>query len=102
MPRQFIGSTNSRAEPNIQAPRHHLRDRASHRARAMSLTAVNARASEAAVFLEGLFAAKPDDLFILLWTLHDKQSHWFQSVERAIQFAESIGERDLYVGVGLS
>jgi len=68
----------------------------------MSVTPVNANASEAAVFLEALFAGKPDDLHVLLWTLPDKQSHWFQSVEHAIQFAESMHRRDLYVGVGLA
>jgi hypothetical protein len=54
------------------------------------------------LFLEALFAGKPDDLLILLWTLPEKRSHWFQSVEDAIQFAESARGRDLYVGVGLS
>jgi hypothetical protein len=64
---------------------------------------VNANTSrEATVFLQDLFAGKPDDLHLLLWTLPEKQSSWFQSVEQAIQFAESMREHDLYVGVGLS
>ena len=55
-----------------------------------------------ALFLEALFAGKPDELYLLLWTLPEKRSHWFQNVESAIQFAESLREQDLYVGVGLS
>jgi hypothetical protein len=58
--------------------------------------------SDASIFLEALFIGKPDDLHILLWTLPEKRSHWFQDVEGAIQFAESLRERDLYVGVALS
>src|SRR5450631_4025523 len=53
-------------------------------------------------FLEALFAGKPDNLHLLLWTLPEKRSNWFQNVESAIQFAESMRQHDLYVGVGLS
>jgi hypothetical protein len=53
-------------------------------------------------FLEAVFAGKLDALYVLLWTLPEKQSHWFRSVDDAIQFAESLPEHDLYVGVGLS
>jgi putative DNA primase/helicase len=68
----------------------------------MTATAVNANAApEVTLFLQALFAGKPDNLHLLLWTLPEKQSHWFQDVYRAIQFAESRRERDLYVGVGL-
>jgi hypothetical protein len=59
-------------------------------------------ASAVHVFLKALFAGKPDELHILLWTLPEKQSHWFRDVDRAIQFAESLRERDLYVGIGVS
>jgi putative DNA primase/helicase len=59
-------------------------------------------ASEFRGFLEALFAGKPDDLHILLWTLPEKESRWFQTVEDAIQYAESRANLDLYVGVGLS
>lgn len=59
-------------------------------------------ASESTLFLKALFAGKPEDLHLLLWTLSDKRSHWFQKVEGAIQFAASIRGRDLYVGVGFS
>src|SRR2546427_10839470 len=69
----------------------------------MSVMGVGANtAPEATLFLEALFAAKPADLHLLLWTLPEKQSHWFQDVDRAIRFADSMRQRDLYVGVGLS
>jgi hypothetical protein len=58
--------------------------------------------SETRHFLEALFAGKPVDLYLLLWTLPEKRSRWFQNVEGAIQFAASLRDRDLYVGVGLS
>jgi len=58
--------------------------------------------SEARIFLEALSASKPDELYLLLWTLPEKRSHWFQNIDTAIKFAESLRERDLYVGVGLS
>jgi len=58
--------------------------------------------SEARVFLEAVSAGKPDELYLLLWTLPEKRSHWFQNIESAIKFAESRRERDLYLGVGLS
>jgi hypothetical protein len=69
----------------------------------MTATAVNANtAPEVTLFLKALFAGKPDDLHVLLWTFPEKRSNWFQNVESAIQFAESMRQRDLYVGVGLS
>jgi len=58
--------------------------------------------SEARIFLEALSAGKPEELYLLLWTLPEKRSHWFQNIESAIKFAESLRDRDLYVGVGLS
>ena len=53
-------------------------------------------------FLEALFANKPEELRILIWTLADKSSRWFRDVESAILYAESTIRQDLYVGVGLS
>ena len=52
-------------------------------------------------FLDQLWAEKPSDLFILIWTLQDKRSRWFQKVEEA---AAAVAEtpQDVYVGVGLS
>jgi hypothetical protein len=58
--------------------------------------------SEGRRFLEALFAGKPDDLLLLLWTLPEKHSQWFRKMEEAIQVAESRQDHDLYVGVGLS
>jgi hypothetical protein len=58
--------------------------------------------SESRLFLEQLFAGKPDELYVLLWTLPEKKSKWFQSPADAIAFAESLSGHDLYVGVGLS
>lgn len=58
--------------------------------------------SEARRFLETLFAGKPDELYVLLWTLPEKQSRWFTNVDDVVQFAESLREHDLYVGVGFS
>ena len=69
----------------------------------MTALTANATASgDVALFLEALFAGKPDELHILLWTLPEKRSNWFQNVDSAIQFAESLRQHDLYVGVGLS
>jgi hypothetical protein len=53
-------------------------------------------------FLEALFAGKPGDLHILLWTLPEKESRWFRAVNEAIRCAESLSARDLYVGIGLA
>jgi transposase len=58
--------------------------------------------SEARNFLNALFTSKPGEHHLLIWTLPEKRSYWFQNVESAIQFAESHREKDLYVGVGLS
>jgi putative DNA primase/helicase len=69
----------------------------------MTAPAINAgKAPEVTQFLKGLFAGKPEDLHILLWTLPEKRSYWFQDVDKAIQFAESMRQRDLYFGVGLA
>ena len=53
-------------------------------------------------FLEALFAEKPSDLYLLIWTLADKRSYWFQLVADAVRFVESLNSQDIYVGVGLS
>lgn len=58
--------------------------------------------AESRLFLEQLFAGKPDELYVLLWMLPEKRSRWFQDVGDAIAFAESLGAHDLFVGVGLS
>ncbi|MGI8958552.1 MAG: hypothetical protein ACR2IV_02095 [Bryobacteraceae bacterium] len=58
--------------------------------------------SEAHRFLEMLFAGKPNELHILVWTLHDKTSHWFTEVQHAAQFVLGRKRHDVYVGVGLA
>ena len=62
----------------------------------MSATGVSATPSEASLFLKGLFAGKPDDLHVLLWTLQEKQSHWFQDLDRAIRSADVRSARHRY------
>jgi hypothetical protein len=58
--------------------------------------------TESRLFLEQLFAGKPDELYVLLWTLPEKRSKWFRDVGEAVVFAESLSDHNLYVGVGLS
>lgn len=54
-------------------------------------------------FLNQLWQYKPDDQYILIWTLPDKRSSWFTGVPEAAECVASInGSRDVYVGVGLS
>jgi len=54
-------------------------------------------------FLDLLWQYKPEDLYVLLWTLQDKRSHWFQNVNEAADFAAgAAGTKDVYVGLGLS
>jgi len=58
--------------------------------------------TQSRIFLEGLFSGKPDDLYILLWTLPEKESLWFRIVQDAVHRAGRFQEHDLYVGVGLA
>lgn len=54
-------------------------------------------------FLNQLWEEKPEEQFILIWTLPDKYSRWFTSVRIAAEYVASINEtKDVYVGVGLS
>src|SRR5689334_15354954 len=55
--------------------------------------------SEPRRFLRTLLAGKPDELYVLIWTLPTKESHWFKDIEDAIEFAESSREQDVYIGV---
>ncbi len=52
-------------------------------------------------FLEQLWADKPSDLYVLIWTVQDKRSRWFRSVEEAAA-AVAQTPQDVYVGAGLS
>jgi hypothetical protein len=53
-------------------------------------------------FIELLWDSKPEDLYILIWTLQDKRSRWFQSAAEAAAFVEQCQGVDVYTGVGLS
>jgi hypothetical protein len=53
-------------------------------------------------FLDLLWQYKPDNLYVLLWTLQDKRSHWYRDLGAAARFAASANGHDVYVGVGLS
>jgi hypothetical protein len=58
--------------------------------------------ADARRFLEALFGRKPDDLYLLFWTLPEKESRWFRDVEGAIRCAGLLSDHDLYVGIGLA
>jgi len=53
-------------------------------------------------FLRELFAGKPEELYLLLWTLADKRSRWFRDLDAAASAVEALTAQDVYVGVGLS
>ena len=55
-------------------------------------------------FLKLLWENKPEDLYILIWTLQDKRSHWSQDIPAAAKFVAQQKGRDVdvYVGVGLA
>jgi len=54
-------------------------------------------------FLNQLWQEKPEDQFILIWTLPGKHSRWFTSIPAAGEYVAGIsGTKDVYVGVGLS
>ena len=53
-------------------------------------------------FLDVLWKDKPQNLFVLIWSLQDKTSHWFQDCDKAADCIERASEKDVYVGVGLA
>ena len=53
-------------------------------------------------FLHTCFDYKPDDAWMLLWTLSDKTSHWHDDVDLAIAEALAHPDSDLYFGPGLT
>jgi hypothetical protein len=55
-----------------------------------------------AAFLELLWRDKPNALYILIWVLNGKESHWFKEITSAGEFIQSGPGLDVYVGVGLS
>lgn len=53
-------------------------------------------------FLQQLWQEKPEDHYILIWSLPDKRSRWFREIAAAAEFIANANGRDVYVGVGLS
>jgi hypothetical protein len=53
-------------------------------------------------FLNLLWQFKPEELYVLLWTHPDKQSHWYRDIAAAAEFVLKSRGLDVYVGVGLS
>jgi hypothetical protein len=54
-------------------------------------------------FLDLVWQYKPEEEFVLIWTLQDKQSHWFTDIGQAAEFVVAASKgMDAYVGVGLS
>lgn len=53
-------------------------------------------------FLKLLWPELPLGRYLLVWTLQEKRSRWFQSLEDAAVYIESCQRIDLYVGVGLA
>ena len=60
--------------------------------------------NESRIFLEALFSNKPDELYILIWTLKGdhKRSRWFRDVQQAAAYVDSLRECNVYVGIGFS
>jgi hypothetical protein len=57
--------------------------------------------NEIEIFLRALFGAKPEDLYILLWTKEGKLSAWFKDCAAAAAYAKKHNS-NIYAGVGLS
>lgn len=53
-------------------------------------------------FLNLLWQFKPEELYVLLWTLQGKRSHWYRNLAVAAEFVRGAAGQDVYVGVGLS
>tara|TARA_Y100000034_G_scaffold132852_1_gene196839 strand:+ start:1741 stop:2352 length:612 start_codon:yes stop_codon:yes gene_type:complete len=54
-------------------------------------------------FLYELFGDKSGSSYVLIWTLKDRQSHWFADLGEAAKFsAQAAIYSDVYVGVSLS
>jgi hypothetical protein len=53
-------------------------------------------------FLNLLWQCKPEELYVLLWTLPDKRSHWYRDMAAAAEFVLKSHGLNVYVGVGLS
>jgi hypothetical protein len=53
-------------------------------------------------FLNLLWQFKPEEMYVLIWTLPDKCSYWYRDVAAAAEFVLNVRGLDVYVGVGLS
>lgn len=61
------------------------------------------QSQDARTFLSALFGGKPDDAFMLLWTLPGKTSHWFANVDGAVETVGAFSTTyDVYCGAALS
>lgn len=52
-------------------------------------------------FLEAVFGGKPEESYILVWSLTTKLSQWFQDLDEAAEFIKK-NNTNAYVGTGLS
>jgi len=54
------------------------------------------------VLIRELFGQKPEDYYMLIWTLPNKRSYWVQSVDEVDELREELaGQQNVYFGVGL-
>jgi len=54
-------------------------------------------------FLNQLWQYKPENQYILIWTLPDKRSRWFINIPDAAEYVAGVnGRKDVYVGLGLA
>lgn len=54
-------------------------------------------------FLNQLWQYKPENQYILIWTLPDKRSRWFINIPDAAEYVAGVnGSKDVYVGLGLA
>ena len=54
------------------------------------------------MFLNLLWRYKPEDFYVLIWTLQDKRSHWYREISSAAEFVARTRCRDVFLGVGLA
>jgi hypothetical protein len=58
--------------------------------------------SDRQTFLRLFFERRPAEGFVLIWTVGNKLSRWFQSFEEACAYIDTLGQVDCYFGVGYS
>jgi hypothetical protein len=97
-----------RASVSIRASHHDAADFAGFSA--ASLTSLSNNANDRTNdthqivlgFLEKLFRAKPAEMFVLIWLLRGKESHWFTDLADAAASVKGFRNQDVYVGAALS